>query len=153
VKKSLLVAIVCMAAMPAMAEKYGMAGCGLGSVAFKDKPGFTQVWASLLNSIGFQTFAISTGSSNCREGVSAATLQYIETNKVALKNDISKGQGDTLAGLLNMWGCSDYSAVGSTLQRNYSTISGADQADAMKQSLKNVIQNDQTTSSICQALI
>ncbi|MFN8945903.1 MAG: DUF3015 family protein, partial [Pseudobdellovibrionaceae bacterium] len=47
-------------------QGYGMAGCGLGSVVFGDKPGFIQIFAATLNSIGGnQTFGISLGTSNC----------------------------------------------------------------------------------------
>jgi hypothetical protein len=87
-------------------QGYGMAGCGLGSIVFGDKPGMIQVVAATLNSTGYQTFAISTGTSNCGEsGKSARANQFIEVNKVALENDLSRGAGEAIVALSEVMGC------------------------------------------------
>lgn len=87
-------------------QGYGMAGCGLGSVVFGDKPGMIQIFAGTTNNVGYQTFAISSGTSNCGEsGKSAMGSQFIETNKVALQNDLARGQGETLAALSQVLEC------------------------------------------------
>jgi hypothetical protein len=106
------------------AYHYGMAGCGLGTLVFKDQPGKIQIVAATLNELIVpQTSAITTGSSNCYEASSSeAANQYIESNKDALLKDISQGQGETLAGLLTIYGCSDVNEVGATLQSNYQNI-------------------------------
>src|SRR5690606_41272751 len=44
-----------------------MAGCGLGSMLIEDNSKWPQVGASLLNGTGFQSIAISFGTSNCTE--------------------------------------------------------------------------------------
>lgn len=137
---------------PAFAAKWGMAGCGLGSMVFADQPGFIQVVAATLNGTsGNQTFGMTSGTSNCTEAGGQATLNYIENNKVALQNDISRGQGDALTGLLNMWGCENYSAVGSVLQQNYNNIQ-VEKAEVMKSSLQQVIRNN-SAAGACQSLI
>lgn len=100
-------------------QGYGMAGCGLGSVVFGPKKGMIQVVAATLNGTGYQTIAISSGTSNCSEpGVFARTNQYIETNKVALENDIVRGNGETLASLSEVMECqsSDFAPM---MKKNY----------------------------------
>ncbi|GIL16702.1 MAG: hypothetical protein BroJett040_04530 [Oligoflexia bacterium] len=101
-------------------QSYGMAGCGLGSVVFGDKPGMIQVIAAFVNATGYQTFAISSGTSNCGEsGKAAKATQFIETNKIVLEKDIVRGQGETLTTLSQLMECKN-SSFGETLKSNYS---------------------------------
>jgi len=109
----------------AKAEPYGTAGCGLGAIVFKDKPGFIQVVAATLNgSSGNQTFAISTGTSGCgkSEPAPAAAAAFIETNREAFAKDAARGQGETISNLSTLAGCSDAAAVGTVLQSEFSSI-------------------------------
>ncbi len=87
-------------------QGYGMAGCGLGSILFGQEKGFIQIVAVTLNGTGVQTFGITSGTSNCGEsGRSAQTEQFIEINKVALENDLSRGQGESLTSLSQVMEC------------------------------------------------
>lgn len=118
---SALVAIGMLVAVnPAQAQKkqslhdqfsgqgYGMAGCGLGSVVFGDKPGMIQVVAATINNYSGQTFAISSGTSNCgASGKAARASQFIEVNKVALENDLSRGAGEAIVSLSEVMGCNN----------------------------------------------
>ena len=45
-----------------------MAGCGLGALVFKENTMGMQILASTTNYIGMQTFAITSGTSNCSSG-------------------------------------------------------------------------------------
>ncbi|HEY8271369.1 MAG TPA: DUF3015 family protein [Pseudobdellovibrionaceae bacterium] len=101
---------------------YGDAGCGLGSMVFGNKEGIVQVVAATLNGTGMQTFGITSGTSNCGPGLfsSAEINSFMQSNAVALENDIARGQGETLSTLNNMLGCS--SQFGDTLQKNYKNI-------------------------------
>jgi hypothetical protein len=111
-------------AQVAHADPYGTAGCGLGSLVFKDKPGFIQVVAATLNGIGFQTFAISSGTSNCGNSApnQVAAAAFIETNREAFAKDAARGQGETISNLSTLAGCSNPSAVGTLLQSEFSSI-------------------------------
>lgn len=107
--------------------KYGAAGCGLGSMIFEgDQTWWKQVLASTTNgSTATQTFGITFGTSNCDAStplkVSSAKA-YIDANKVALANDIARGNGDSLAGLSKVYGCRDVNAFSHDLKENYSGI-------------------------------
>jgi hypothetical protein len=106
-------------------QKFGTAGCGLGSVIFGDKPGIVQVLAATTNgTFGNQTFGITTGTSNCedtRQSASAARA-FVQANREAVSKDIARGSGETLGSLSELAGCSDEAAVGAALQRDFSTI-------------------------------
>ncbi|MBC7370568.1 MAG: DUF3015 family protein [Bdellovibrionaceae bacterium] len=101
---------------------YGVAGCGLGSMVFGNQEGAMQIIAATLNSTGVQTFGITSGTSNCGHGLfaKAEVNSFIQSNSVALENDIARGQGETLSTLNNMLGCG--TSFSGTLQKNYSDI-------------------------------
>jgi hypothetical protein len=101
---------------------YGVAGCGLGSMVFGNQEGLMQVVAATLNGTGMQTFGITSGTSNCGRGLfaKAEINSFIQSNAVALENDIARGQGEALSTLNNMLGCS--SQFSGILQENYKGI-------------------------------
>ncbi|NUM89499.1 MAG: DUF3015 family protein [Bdellovibrionales bacterium] len=88
----------------------GMAGCGLGSMVIEDNGKWAQVGAAFLNGTGFQTFAISFGTSNCTEdGVAMASREteaFVEFNLADLRRDLAVGQGEYLSSLSSLYGCS-----------------------------------------------
>lgn len=104
--------------------RYGTAGCGLGSLAFGDSPGWVQIFASTTNGLfGTQTFGITSGTSNCGPSLFAeGTRKFVEANREALAKDISRGQGESIATLASLNRCADPGAVGSALQRRFSAI-------------------------------
>ncbi len=139
-------------ASSSFAKEYGMAGCGLGSLVVKDKPGAIQIVGAILNDILFpQTFAITTGTSNCSHDMSHAAL-FISINRDALAKDIARGQGETLDGLTRLMGCSDPSAVGNSLQQHYSEIFPAADVSslAIQSTIQSTLESDKTLSAICE---
>ena len=134
----------------AQAYHYGMAGCGLGSLAFKDQPGMIQVSASTVNNIvSPQTSAITSGTSGCYDtGSSAAKLDYIEINKVSLKEDAARGQGETLEGLITLLGCKEHLTIKNEIKNNFNTIFGQDNA----QGILKAIQSNSSVQKSCETL-
>ena len=123
-RKILLIAAL-FVATSARAAPYGTAGCGLGSVVLGDSKGFAQVLAATINGcFGSQTFGITSGTLNCGEAAASklGAKNFIETNREALAKDIARGQGETVKNLAALSGCSNASAVGSTLQKNFTNI-------------------------------
>lgn len=133
-----LAILVSLIGMNAMAANYGMAGCGLGALVFQDQPGKIQIVAATLNNIvSPQTSAITSGTSNCfEESRNEVSLRYIESNKVALKEDVSRGQGETLEGLMTLWGCDSKSNVQNNLKKNYNNIFNSNESTVILQQLK-----------------
>ncbi len=125
-KKLLVVIAMIMMASTASAAKYGSAGCGLGSMIFEgDQTWWKQVLASTTNGTGLQSVAISLGTSNCDSPAPLKIGQaqaYVEANRVALSNDIARGNGETIVGLSKVYGCSNSTDFGRALKSNYSSI-------------------------------
>src|SRR2546430_15341209 len=118
-------ATLLITASVASAGGYGAAGCGLGSIVFGNKGGIMQVLAATTNGVlGSQTFGITSGTSNCANtgGGAPSAQAFIETNREALAKDISRGTGETITNLTTLSGCSNASAVGASLQKNFKTI-------------------------------
>ena len=124
-RKLVVIAGLCFATGAMAADKYGTAGCGLGSLVFGNQKGIVQIFAATTNGLfGSQTFGITTGTSNCADtgGGLASIKSFTETNREALAKDMSRGQGETLKNLAVLAGCTDASAVGITLQKNFNSI-------------------------------
>jgi hypothetical protein len=154
-QKLFVVALTVLFALPAAAQSketekavrgtgtYGLAGCGLGSMAFGNTPGAVQIFAATTNGLfGTQTFGITTGTSNCGPGLFAmGTKNFVEANREALAKDISRGQGEAIGALTVINACADSHAVGVALQRNFGTIFPSDAAT-----------NEEVTAAILETL-
>lgn len=155
-RKLLIIGLLSLGASAANAAAYGMAGCGLGAIVFEDQAGKVQIVAGILNNlISPQTSAITSGTSNCfEEGGSRTAEVYIETNKLALQEDVARGQGETLAGLMTIWNCNDAAQVGNALKGNYNHIFASPSSSTeIKSSMQKTIKENQNTAASCQALI
>ncbi len=106
------------------ARPYGLSGCGLGSILI-DK-NHMQIWSMTTNGTYSQLFGISSGTSNCVESPTSAKAdrmdKYIVVNKVALADDIARGQGETIQGLAQIMNCQGAEILGSKLQSSFATI-------------------------------
>jgi len=122
--KKLVLILVSLLVTSSVMAAHGPAGCGLGAVLFKDKQGLVfQVLAATFNgSSGNQTFAMSTGTLGCESAQTAkvTAVSFIDNNRVALSNDISKGEGQTLNAYLTLINASN--ANTNTLKANYGKI-------------------------------
>ncbi|MGH7434090.1 MAG: DUF3015 family protein [Polyangiaceae bacterium] len=134
-------------------KKYGAAGCGLGSMIITSG-GIVQIFAATTNNTGTQTFGITSGTSNCddSDASSASTRVFVEANRVALAKDISRGAGETVAGLAAIAGCADAKAVGAALQHNFGVIfpSASTSDEAVTDAILTTLQSDASLS--CSAL-
>ena len=140
----------------AMSEKgYGMAGCGLGSMAFGDDNGKIQIIAATTNGTsGTQTFGITSGTSNCNPedaNIAANMNVYVEANRLALANDVSRGNGETVEGLSQIMGCQDSKVLGKALKKDYGRIFPSQNAPAeeISQSIMKSVAEDKTLASTC----
>ena len=140
----------------ATAGNYGLAGCGLGSIVFGNKPGIIQIFAATTNGTSAsQTFGITSGTSNCTDGGGGApsAAAFIESNREALAKEISRGNGETIKNLATLSGCNDSAAVGASLQRSFKTIFPAANISNTQVS-SNVIQVLRSDKALaCQRLI
>jgi hypothetical protein len=105
--------------------KFGMAGCGLGSMIIGPGGGIVQIFAATTNASTYtQFYGITSGTSNCEEGDTGddSARVFVHANREALAKDISRGSGETVDDLATIAGCTDSKAVGAALQHNFKVI-------------------------------
>lgn len=145
-----------MGTAAAHAKNYGSAGCGFGSQFFRDNTQVSQVLAATTNGTSAsQTFGISSGTSNCTDdGTVAMNKEYpvfVETNQMALANDIARGGGETLSALSKVMGCSDPARLNGALKANYNGIFTKENVQGYKvgTSILDVVKKDTALSKEC----
>lgn len=94
------------------APKYGMAGCGLGSIVLEENTKLMQILGATLNGTSAnQTFGITFGTSNCNAGAQSAAANkaaqemFVANNLNALSKEAAQGEGQTLNAFAFMLGC------------------------------------------------
>ena len=145
-----IVALACLSGSAFAAKKYHANGCGLGSMLFTEDSLLHNVLGATTNaSSGNQTFGMSSGTLGCETADTkkvASHEVYIEANRVALSNDIARGNGETLAGLAEMYGC-DTKKIAPILQKHYKTIFASPKTTATQ--VNNSINKIITDSKAC----
>lgn len=157
-KKYLLVTIGMMLLSPsAFAAGYADAGCGLGSLIFGKQSGPIQILAVTTNQASYQSFAISSGTSNCdAKGFNTATIeqeQFVANNFASLAKDMAGGEGEQLAALAGLFGCPavQQTRFNTVAQTNYTTIfanNSATPAEVLT-AAKGVVSRDAELSATC----
>jgi hypothetical protein len=104
------------------------AGCGLGSMLFKENTPPQQIVAATTNGIsGNQTFGITTGTLGCGPGLLKTELQqdkYVNANIRDLSREMAAGKGEYVSSLAGLLGCTETSvdAFGKFTQAHYSVL-------------------------------
>ena len=146
----------------AFAAGYGDAGCGLGSIIFKNEQGIVQVFAATFNATFFNnTFGMTTGTSNCNPaGLSKLEKdreEFAMQNYSTLVKEMAMGEGENLDTLASLYGCSQESHAdfGSLTQENFSHIVKNDSTTSqeMLSSLKSEISGHAVLSKSCSGII
>ncbi len=133
----------------------GSAGCGLGSLIFKEEIWWKQVLAATTNGTsGNQTFGITSGTSNCAPGVSAKTQKqkdYVAANLSSLQREAAQGNGETLKGFASVLGCpaSAFNEFGAYTQSNYNVIFNSNDPSAIVINVRNQLQKRVSLSKTC----
>ena len=148
-------------AAPVQAQGYGSAGCGLGSMLFGDQDGMIQIFAATTNGLfASQTFGITSGTSNCVDSgiISQNSEQeaFFEMNYDDLRQDMAAGQGEHLAAMGSLLGCSAevQGDLASFSQAHYEQVFPTDHTTANQAlySYKMQISQNETLASSCARL-
>ncbi len=140
---------------------YGMAGCGLGSLVFKDDSKGAQITAGTLNITGLQTSAISsTGSSNCKEQAGGAALRieqevFVAANLRALEEDVSAGGGSYAHAFAQVLGC-DGASEGEFIETsrvNYQRIFTSDDANVVYAQYMSALRANPKLTASCERVV
>ena len=124
-------------ALSTNANAYDSTGCGLGSMAWRGQSGIVpQVLAVTTNQIGFQTVAITIGTSGCDPngrvsgGTGKMLLSFLENNMEQFALEASVGHGETLvtvAGILNV----DEAKLSAKIHDNFGMLFASNDVDAV----------------------
>ena len=139
------------------AEKFGMAGCGLGSMMFGSD---MQVLAATFNSTGAnQGFGISSGTSNCLQENAAVALktqqEFFATNITHLSKEMAQGNGDYVRAFAKTMGCNEAinNAFASEMQKSYDYIFSAPGAMASLERVRATIHSNKDLNANCDTVI
>lgn len=140
----------------AFAAAYGDAGCGLGSIVFKDQPGAVQIFAATTNGTSYnQAFGITSGTSNCdaQSIILAEQERFATHNFSGLAKEMAVGQGEQLATFASLLGCptvkqTHFNAVA---KQNYTAIFASDTTTPVEMltAVKSVMSSDTELASAC----
>ena len=137
------------------------AGCGLGSVLISKNAKIQQLFAMTTNlSLFSQPLGITFGTSGCSASslvMNEKAIEYFaETNQSDLTREMAQGQGEKLATLASLHGCTaqgqkDFAQVA---QRSYGKILPAadTSAGAMIRNLQTELRADPNASHECTAV-
>lgn len=147
-KKALISAAAIVAfSAAAFAADYGSAGCGLGSLAFKEND-MTQVLAATTNgTFGSQTFGMTFGTSGCNNKglvkMSMARESFIEANYKDLSRDAATGTGEYVTNLARLYGFTPENTgkFVELLQKNHTTIFAANNAKTAVNEINKLVNN------------
>ncbi len=154
-----LFVVACLAAAAsANAERYGMAGCGLGSMIMPTKGKFNQIIAVTLNATGVQTSGISSGTSNCVATNDMAVLKaqenFVASNLSSLSKEMAQGNGSTLTAFTETLGCSSdaQNDINAVLKSSYSSVFAEPGVVAVLDAAKATIKDNATVAAQCRYL-
>ncbi len=145
-KKTLLALSLTLAAAGAQASStQDAAGCGVGTLVFKDSHGLVyNLLATTTNGMLFGTVSQTLGIVNCPSdaSVNGKIASFIEFNKQQLAVEVSQGQGDRLAALVEMFGVkeSDRASAVGALKANQVAIFSAGSAAAIQTEMSKTLQ-------------
>ncbi len=116
-------------------------GCGLGKLAFQNYPNAktkgAQVLMATLNATGYNTFAISSGTSGCTDDgrwwAENKTTMFAELNSDALAQDMAQGGGEHLASFATLLGVpqDQHQAFFAMTQERYTALTNAGEGSAV----------------------
>lgn len=127
------------------------AGCGLGSIIFRDNTKLIQLFAMTTNHTIFfnQALGITFGTSHCTaSGIALKEKEqifYVELNYESLREELARGQGDHLEAFAGLLGCAT-SEMAEVSRRNFSEIApqGAKPIEFLENTKKILRANPQT---------
>ena len=145
---------------PAYAKMpYGMAGCGLGSLIFKNQENKgMQILAAIFNDLALsQSFAISSGTSNCVQTSEhmAATEQsvFMNVNLTAVSREAAQGSGRHLEALAEVFGCDNHGAFATISQDSYDAIFTSSDAEVVLGNYRQTLRSQEKLVGQCARLI
>lgn len=165
-KLSLLLSLLAILSLSLQAEpkgadaaRYGMSGCGFGSLVIKENKMLPQLGASTLNNF-FGTYGISSsitsGTMNCTtDGIVKKEKEqevYVYLNYENLEREFASGKGEKLDSFVSLFGCKNHKSEFITMvKKNYNRLflQKSSTPGRMITIIKSEIKKDQVLSKSC----
>ena len=152
------VLLASMSSQAFSARKYGMAGCGLGSIVMGPKGG--QISAATTNATFYsQIFGITSGTSNCIPAKKQAAMieqqKFMMANLSTLERETAQGDGETVRALSQTFGCNAvaYPEFSKALQASHERIFAQPGAVAVWEQTVDEISANPALAQQCDKLI
>lgn len=126
---------------------WGMAGCSIWNYVIKDKEQGPQIGVWVLEHLvfGVQTFAITSGTSNCVDSGSKMSANdqevFMTVNLASLQKEAAQGKGEHLDTLAEIFGCQDKEGFAQLSQSRYEAIFANEKPDVVLQNYKSEIKS------------
>lgn len=122
------------------------AGCGVGTMIFKDKQGLVyNLMATTTNGFLFGTVSQTFGLVNCPKDttISGKIASFIDFNKPQLAVEVAQGKGEHLAAIVEMYGVKEANrqAAISALKANQVAIFGQKSTSAIQAEMAATLQS------------
>ena len=138
-------------------SRYGMAGCGLGSLLWRPTGG--QISAATTNSSSYsQFFGISSGTSNCLPSKKMAMIrrqqEFLAANLSTLQKELARGEGESLHAFADVLGCRQeiHSDAVNQLVQGYGQIFRGAGINGVLERAKKELSKQETTAQGCDAV-
>lgn len=133
--------------------------CGLAWKIVKGKTLMGTLTRMTTNYYFEPSFSMTSGTSGCEKHKIAQgeveSVKYVAANFNSIKSDMAEGQGEYLAGLGRLMGCSDQGmeSFQNSAQQNFGTLTQGADAFQVLQNVKGMIRSNGQLSASCSTTI
>jgi hypothetical protein len=122
----LIIALLALVATTSVFAADTSSGCGMGYEIAPNQSLVSSSTRSIVNATFSSTIAMTLGTSGCAKHSivqnDAKGIHFAEANMNVLALEMSRGNGEFVAGFASVYGCSNTSAFGSMVQSKYEAV-------------------------------
>lgn len=130
-------------------------GCGMGYEVAPKQSLVSSSTRALVNGTFSNSIAMTLGTSGCAKHSivknDAKGIHFAEANMNQLALEMSRGNGEFVAGFASVYGCNNAEAFGSMVQANYETVLPSESTSGVElyNNVKAQIKNNAALSASC----
>jgi hypothetical protein len=151
----LIIALMALVATSSVFAADSSSGCGMGYEIAPAQSLVSSSTRSLVNGTFSNSIAMTMGTSGCAKHSivknDANGIHFAEANMNQLALEMSRGNGEFVAGFASVYGCNNSQAFGSMVQANYESVLPASNTSGVElyNNVKAQIKNNAALSATC----
>jgi hypothetical protein len=151
----LIIALMALVATSSVFAADSSSGCGMGYEIAPAQSLVSSSTRSLVNGTFSNSIAMTMGTSGCAKHSivknDAKGIHFAEANMNQLALEMSRGNGEFVAGFASVYGCNNSQAFGSMVQANYESVLPASNTSGVElyNNVKAQIKNNAALSATC----